>query len=129
MASADGAWSRGSLLFFVVAAVLGVLVMAGAWTWFVFTYATELGEQRRALSFGGEAAGGFVGGLSLAPLVIAHVVGFVVLGIAATHDGRETAKRFRVTAGTVLACSVLGLLVAQIVSGGRLLLVAMGFVG
>lgn len=109
--------SRAARVGFWVVAVLGPLAAAVAWSWYGFAQAEAQSEQGKALAAGTTMAGfGEVfGGV---PLVLAHIVGVVALGLLGWMGYRGRGIAFALVA--VLIASLIGIGVAQWLYGGQL---------
>ncbi len=102
-------------------AVFGVFALSAAWVWFGMAFEEEMSDQPKAVSAGTTMAG-FGAGFGIPPLVFAHVVGLVVLGLTAFPGSRRTARVWVWAVACVAIASIVGLLVAEWFYGGRLFL-------
>lgn len=102
-------------------AVTGVIAMIVAWVWFGMAFEEEMSDQPKATAAGTTMAD-FGASLGVPPLVFAHVVGVVILGLTAFPGRRRTAPVWAGAVASVAVASIIGLLVAEWLYGGRLFL-------
>ena len=105
---------------FWVFAVLGIPVMTGAWILLPLASLEEATEQPKALAAGTTMAGTTLV-MGVLPLILAHVIGFVVL--CAVGGAGRVNRRDGVAWGAVavVVASVIGLAVVWVLSGGELI--------
>ncbi len=110
----------GYAVAFWVFAVVGVPVMTGAWFLLPLASLEEASEQPKALAAGTTMAGTTLV-VGVLPLVLAHVIGFVIL-CAIGGAGRFN-RRVGMLWGTVavVVASVIGLAVVWVLLGGELI--------
>ncbi len=116
----EGWKSTAYLGVFGVFAIVGLVVMTGAWILVPLASVEELTEQGKAVAAGTTMAGTtfFFGVL---PLIFAHIVGLLILcsiGVAGRYDSRGG---LGLGVAAVAAASLIGLIVALILSGGQLI--------
>lgn len=111
---------RGSTIArgaFWLLAALGVIASAVAWAWYGFAKFEAQTEQPKALDADTTMAG-FAEVIGVAPLVLAHLVGLVLLwGVGWRGYGT---RGFALAIVAVMVASGLGIIVAQILWGGEL---------
>ncbi|WP_188436395.1 hypothetical protein [Microbacterium murale] len=115
--SAQSVPSRRMGIGFIVATILGVPTAAVAWTWYGLAQFEAQTEQGKALAAGTTMAGSaeIMGGV---PLVLAHLVGLVTLGVLGWKGQRGRGIGFAFLA--VAIASVVGIIVAQLLWEGQL---------
>lgn len=117
----DEGWKGTAyLVWFWILAVIGVIVMTGAWILLPLASLEEVTEQGKAV-----AAGTTMAGTSLVfgvlPLVISHAIGLLLLcsiGVGGRYNRR---RGFWLGVAAVAAASIVGLTVTLILTGGHLL--------
>jgi len=105
---------------FGILAVVGLLVMTGAWFLLPLASLEELTEQGKAVATGTTMAGTTFW-FGVLPLLLAHAVGLVLLcsiGAVGRYDRRSG---IWLGIAAVAAASILGLVVTLILSGGQLI--------
>jgi hypothetical protein len=116
---------------FWVFAVTGLAAMTAAWIWFGMAFEEEMSDQPKAVSAGTTMAG-FGASVGIPPLVLAHVIGVIILGMTAFPRSRRAGRGWVWALASVAVASIIGLLVAEWFFGGRLFLMGvdgdMGFV-
>ena len=119
--TADEGWKRTAyLVAFGILAVVGLLVMTGAWFLLPLASLEELTEQGKAVATGTTMAGTTFW-FGVLPLLLAHAVGLVLLcsiGAVGRYDRRSG---IWLGIAAVAAASILGLVVTLILSGGQLI--------
>lgn len=105
-------------LFWLFAA-LGVPVMASAWSWYGMAYFEEMTEQSKALAAGTtmEGLGAMMG---VPPVVLAHLIGLIVLGVIATRRASTELRGLFMAVAVVALTSLIGIGVAQLLWDGDL---------
>lgn len=116
----DGWKGSAYLVWFWILAIVGLIVMTGAWILLPLASLEEVTEQDKALAAGTTMAGTTLlfGAL---PLVVAHALGFLLLcsiGVQGRYDRR---LGFWLGVAAVLAASTVGLTVTLLLSGGQLI--------
>lgn len=106
---------------FWVLAAAGVIAMSAAWVWFGMAFEEEMSDQPKAVSAGTTMAG-FGASVGIPPLVLAHVIGVVLLGLTAFPGSRRSGRVWVWALASVAVASIIGLLVAEGLFGGRLFL-------
>lgn len=106
---------------FWVLAATGVIAMSAAWVWFGMAFEEEMSDQPKAVSAGTTMAG-FGASVGIPPLVLAHVIGVVLLGLTAFPGSRRSGRVWVWALASVAVASIIGLLVAEGLFGGRLFL-------
>lgn len=100
---------------------LGVVVAVVSWVWFGMAFEEEMSDQPKAVSAGTTMAGfGFQFGT--VPLLVAHSVGLLVLGLTVFPRQPRTVRAWGHAVVSVAVASLIGMLVAQALYGGRLFL-------
>lgn len=105
---------------FWLLAVVGALVMTGAWFLLALASLEEGTEQSKALAAGTTMAGTTLL-LGVAPLVLAHIAGFVLLCLVGTTGRFDRARGVLWAGVAVVAASLVGLVVVLVLSGGELI--------
>ncbi|GAA2585676.1 hypothetical protein GCM10009862_25940 [Microbacterium binotii] len=110
----------GYAVAFWVFAVVGAPVMTGAWFLLPLASLEEATEQPKALAAGTTMAGTTLV-MGVLPLILAHIIGFVVL--CAVGGAGRVSRRVGVVWGAVavVVASVIGLAVVWVLSGGELI--------
>lgn len=110
---------------FWVLSVLGVVVAVVAWVWFGMAFLEEMTEQPKAVAAGTSMAGfGFEFGT--VPLLVAHAVGIVALGLTVFPRQPRTGRAWGYALASVAIASLIGMIAAQVLFGGRLFLMGAG---
>lgn len=106
---------------FWVLAATGVIALSVAWVWLGMAFEEEMSDQPKAVSAGTTMAG-FGASVGILPLVLAHVTGVVLLGLTAFPGSRRSGRVWVWALASVAVASIIGLLVAEGLFGGRLFL-------
>lgn len=119
--ASDEGWKRTAYLaVFWVLAVVGLLVMTGAWLLMPLASLEELTEQGKAVAAGTTMAGTTLL-YGVLPLVLVHLIGLLLLcsiGVTGRYDRRSG---LLMGMAAVAAASILGLTVTLIITGGQLI--------
>ena len=110
---------------FWVLSALGVVVAVVSWVWFGMAFEEEMSDQPKAVAAGTTMAGfGFQFGLL--PLMVAHGIGITALGLTAFPGQPHRGRAWRYAVVSVAVASLIGMVVAQVLFGGRLFLMGAG---
>ncbi|MDQ1075403.1 MULTISPECIES: hypothetical protein [Microbacterium] len=110
---------------FWVLSALGVVMAVASWLWFGMAFEEEMSDQPKALSAGTTMAGfGFQFGT--VPLLVAHAIGVLTLGLTVFPRQPRTGRGWRYAMVSVAVASLIGMVAAQVLFGGRLFLMGAG---
>ena len=101
-------------------AVFGVVVMIASWAMLHAASLEQISERSKALA-AGSTTDGFIFWLGWVPLIIAHVVGFVIMISVASGLRSDRRSGMRLGVWAVVAASAIGLIVTLVLTGGQLI--------
>ena len=117
--SATGWKSPGVAVSFWALAAIGAPIMIAAWMLLYLASLEEATEQGKALVAGTTMAGTTLM-FGVVPLIVAHLLGFAVLGVIALNGRGSRRSGILYAVGGVVAASAIGMAVALILTGGQL---------
>jgi hypothetical protein len=121
---ADEGWKGTAYLaWFWILAIIGLVVMTGAWILLPLASLEEVTEQGKAVAAGTTMAGTTVL-FGIVPLVVAHAVGLLLLCTIGVQGRRDRRRGFWLGVVAVVAASIVGLTVTLILTGGQLIATA-----
>ncbi len=102
-------------------AVFGVVVMIASWAMLHAASLEQISERSNKALAAGSTTDGFIFWLGWVPLIIAHVVGFVIMISVASGLRSDRRSGMRLGVWAVVAASAIGLIVTLVLTGGQLI--------